>query len=356
MRGDTPSALGRLLRWLKRIGIGFAALLALFVVIGAIYETRERRRAAREHPAPGALVDIGGRRMHLDCRGTGTPTVIFEAGLDGSGSLAWTTVHDSVARTTRACAYDRAGIMWSDGKRDAQHAVAVADDLHAMLTAAGEAGPFVLVGHSLGGPYITTYTSRHGADVAGLVFVDASHPDQDTRLAEVLPEPPAVVMAVYQLVGALAWTGAARVAIERMGGLGAGPPGHEDEARAYSGTSFNGVLSESNGIKETWSAASSARGSLGDRPTIVLSGLKPLSAEDLTSMKMSSEDGSRMQAIWRELQEDMATWSTQGRIERLDDAGHYVQYDRPDRVIAAVREVVAMVRAGGAQAAQLPPR
>ncbi|HEY8718158.1 hypothetical protein [Pengzhenrongella sp.] len=84
--------------------------------------------------------------MHLDCRGTGSPTVVFESGLDVNGSLAWDAVHDAIDTTTGACAYDRAGIMWSDPKDSPQSAVAVAEDLHATLAAAGESLPGVLEG------------------------------------------------------------------------------------------------------------------------------------------------------------------------------------------------------------------
>src|SRR5687767_8304741 len=121
------------IRWLGRIGLGLIGLIALAVVIGSIYEFVGRRRALREFPVAGKLVDIGGRQMQIDCRGTGSPIVVFEAGLDINGSLAWTSVHDSVARTTRACAYSRSGIMWSDPHAGPQNGTTVAADLHATL-------------------------------------------------------------------------------------------------------------------------------------------------------------------------------------------------------------------------------
>ena len=135
------------------------------------------------------MIDIGGRSIHLDCRGTGSPTVVFESGLDNYGSMSWAKVQDSVATTTRACAYDRAGVMWSDPSDARQNSDAIASDLHGALTAAGESAPFVLVGHSLGGPYVMAYTKKYGKQVAGLVFVDASHPDQVQRLNAVLKHP-----------------------------------------------------------------------------------------------------------------------------------------------------------------------
>src|SRR6478672_9714444 len=97
------------MRWIKRSVIAAACLLAVVVASGASVEAVLRHRAARDYPAPGRLVDVGGRRLQIDCRGSGSPTVVLESGLDHLGSLSWVAVHDSIARTTRVCAYSRAG-------------------------------------------------------------------------------------------------------------------------------------------------------------------------------------------------------------------------------------------------------
>src|SRR5262245_49846569 len=165
-------------RWAKRIGIGIGALVVLATLFGAAAEAVMRARAGRQYPALGRLVDIGGRRIQLDCRGSGSPTVVLESGLDTYGSLSWALVHDSIATTSRTCAYSRAGIMWSDAPAGALDSKTVAEDLHSALTKAGERAPFVVVGHSLGGPYALILTGLYPAEVAGLVFVDASHPNQ----------------------------------------------------------------------------------------------------------------------------------------------------------------------------------
>src|SRR3954447_9736477 len=94
------------MRWLKRIGLSVLALLVAAMLTGFIYEVWSRHRVVAEFPPHGLLIDIGGRRIHLDCRGTGTPIVVFESGLDMYGSLSWSAVQDQVARTTRACSYD----------------------------------------------------------------------------------------------------------------------------------------------------------------------------------------------------------------------------------------------------------
>lgn len=163
------------------VWMGILSPIVLAAALGVACEVSGKAQAARDFPPPEKLVDIGGRRMQLDCRGAGSPTVVFEPGLDMGGSLSWSAVHGEVAKTTRACAYSRAGIMWSDPHDTHQNGKSVAQDLHATLGRAGEQGPFVLVGHSLGGPYLMTCTKYFGQEVVGLVLVDAAHPEQVQR-------------------------------------------------------------------------------------------------------------------------------------------------------------------------------
>ena len=330
------------MRWLKRIGLGILALLVAAMLTGLVHEMWSRHRVAAEFPPPGLLIDIGGRRIHLDCRGTGAPIVVFESGLDLYGSLSWSAVQDQVARTTRACSYDRAGILWSDRAAGARNGAAVADDLHAALQAAGERGPYVMVGHSLGGPYVMTFAHRFAADVAGVVFVDASHPDQQQRIKAAIGQQIEPSMAGPKLGAALAWLGVPR--------LFAGSTGHpQAPARAnaamsaYLPRSLRPMLDEQAAIDETFREAGALR-SLGDRPLVVLTAAARFKAADLAALKLTSEQGQRLQAIWLELHDDETSWSSHSRQVRLDDSHHYIQFERPDAVIDAVRAVVDSVR------------
>jgi L-ascorbate metabolism protein UlaG (beta-lactamase superfamily)/pimeloyl-ACP methyl ester carboxylesterase len=125
---------------------------------------------------PGALFDVGGRKIHMDCTGSGSPTVVLESGAT-SFAMDWLLVQPDVAKTTRVCSYDRAGSGWSDPSGHPETAEGTVADLHAALTAAGEKRPYVLVGHSIGGIYVRAYQLRYRADVVGLVLVDGSHED-----------------------------------------------------------------------------------------------------------------------------------------------------------------------------------
>jgi pimeloyl-ACP methyl ester carboxylesterase len=131
-------------------------------------------------PAPrGRLVDIGGRRLRLVCAGpqTGAPTVVLEAGAFGF-SADWAVVQDRLAaQGVRSCAYDRAGMASSDPGPEPRDGIAAAEDLERLLAAAGESGPYVLVGHSMAGVRIWLFYQRNRDKVAGLTFVDAATPD-----------------------------------------------------------------------------------------------------------------------------------------------------------------------------------
>jgi pimeloyl-ACP methyl ester carboxylesterase len=169
--------------WTGRVLLGLLALLVGLAATGASYQAIATANDQRTFPLPGQLVDVGGYRLHLQCRGTahpGSPTVILEAGA-GLASPSWAWVQSAVATTTRVCAYDRAGLGWSDPGPTPRDARQVAHELHTLLERAAIAGPYVLVGHSLGGMYVRVYAAQYPDEVVGLVLVDASHPDQLTR-------------------------------------------------------------------------------------------------------------------------------------------------------------------------------
>jgi pimeloyl-ACP methyl ester carboxylesterase len=334
-------------RWLTRIALGLAVLVAVALLAGAGYEQLMRRRAASAFPVPGRLVDVGGgRRMQIDCRGAGAPTVVLESGLDHLGSLAWGAVHDSIAATTRVCAYSRAGIMWSDASDAAFDVTSVAHDLHAALAAAGERAPFVLVGHSMGGPYVMSFTHAYPSEVKGLVFVDASHPDQFARFHDVTGKSLAPPPDQVKLGAALAWTG-----LVRLWPAGAPPASWPVEMRraaaAFLPRSVAGLARETEAVPATLAATGAMR-DLGDRPLVVLTAGREQPDAALRAMGLTREQGIRLREAARALQHDQTTWTRHGRQELVPDAGHYVQFDRPDAVIRATRDVIAQVQAARA--------
>lgn len=330
-------------RWIKRIIIGLVGLLLTVTVAGTIWEALAWRSTVTKYPPPGKLVDIGGRRLQIDCRGTGSPTVVLESGLDVGGLIGWSLVQDSIALTTRTCGYSRAGIVWSDPSPAPHNAVTVANDLHALLAAANEKGPFVLVGHSLGGPYIMTYTKHYGADVAGLVFVDASHPEQVQRMTKVIGKKLEAPTGLMSVAAALSWTGLVR-AVSGMVDMPKVPRERVEAMRGYLPRSLGQEMMEQNSIDAIFAEAGTFR-TLGDRPVVVLTAMAPMDSTTRKAIGISEETGKKFQQAWKEMHDDEASWSTRSRHEIVPDATHYIQIDRPDVVIRAVREVVDSVRA-----------
>jgi pimeloyl-ACP methyl ester carboxylesterase len=159
-----------------------AALAAGITGLGsAAYQEYGMTRDRRRYPPPGELVDIGGRRLHLlRTRGAG-PSLVIVAAL-GEPAIDWLAVQRALAPEVPMVLYDRGGLGWSDPLPGARTAGRMADELHALLTAARIAPPYALAGHSLGGLIALIYTARHRENVVGLALIDSSHPDMHTRL------------------------------------------------------------------------------------------------------------------------------------------------------------------------------
>jgi pimeloyl-ACP methyl ester carboxylesterase len=146
-------------------------IAATTTVIGAgsaiyqrIHETMDRRR----HPPPGRLVQVNGRRLHMWCKGTGSPTVVVLPAL-GTASIQWASIQRALAPATRVCLYDRGGLGWSEHAPGPRTASDLADELHELLVAADILPPYILVGHSFGGLIARLYAARHRHQLAGLV-------------------------------------------------------------------------------------------------------------------------------------------------------------------------------------------
>src|SRR5574338_1604886 len=172
-----------LLTWGKRFVLGLLALILVTVFLGMTYQAVASKTDERKFPPPGQLVDAGGYRMHIFCIGQGSPTVILDASNMGTVS-SWAWIQPEIARTTRVCAYDRPDAGWSDLSPQPLDTRQNAEALHTLLANAGEPGPYVLVGHSLGGLYIRMYADIYPAEVAGMVFIEGTLPDGLKRLGK----------------------------------------------------------------------------------------------------------------------------------------------------------------------------
>ncbi len=330
--------------------MAWAAIALPAAVLMPGCETVLAAQAEKQYPPNGEMVDVGGgRRIQIDCRGEGSPTVVFQAGGDMIGALGWGPVQERVSKSARACAYSRAGILWSDPATGAFEPEEVAHDLHAALEAAGEKPPYVLVSHSRGGLYSLIYAGLYKHEIAGLVFADSSHPDQEEKFREAGITTGDYVSFPQELGLALRWTGLMRLAPYPT------DPSIAEEVQAFYPKSAAANAREARARGHTLEVAGRYR-DLMNWPVVVLARELPeqtaarrnadrheaylLSADGLDAGVAAPEN----EVVWRKLQADLATWSSKGRLQIVPESNHAFFFFKPDVVAGAVEEVLAASR------------
>jgi pimeloyl-ACP methyl ester carboxylesterase len=317
-------------RWLRNIVILLAPLTILLAATGALYQSTSAARDRHARPMPGRLVDLGGYRMHIYCTGQGSPTVILDSGL-GDSYFSWHKVQPQIAQFTRVCSYDRAGLGYSDSSPRPRTSKDIAEELQRLLHNAGIAGPLILVGHSIGGFNVRLYASLYRSEVAGMVLVDSSHPEQQKRLPPALNDLDATWLREQEFFEFTMLFG-----IPRLLGF----CGDDAEARAAD-CNFHTVREAVAELKAvSVSAAQTATtGSLGNMPLVVVSSDPARPQLDLPEELVKPTNDA-----WEKMQEELALLSTRGTQVIAKGSGHYIQLDRPDLVIESVRKVVDQSR------------
>ena len=176
--------------WRKVVRV--AAALVFVVLVGATYQGVATALERRQFPRPGGLVDVGGHQLHIYCVGSGSPTVVLEAPALGM-SAAWGAVQPEVARVTRVCSYDRAGLGWSESSGDPYDPARTPEELRTLLERANEQPPFVVAGHGLGAAFATLFASRYGDRTAALILIDAPLAGEASTDSSVLLQVPGVL-------------------------------------------------------------------------------------------------------------------------------------------------------------------
>ena len=255
------------------------------------------------------LVSVGKYRLYLACSGTGYPAVVMDSGL-GAGSTEWSSIAPKITGT-RICVYDRANTGRSDHTPTPRTSQDLVDDLHALLANAGVAGPYVLVGHSLGGLDVRLFAGAYPASVAGMVLVDAAHEDLWNRLLSLIPAPSA---------------------------------GEPPEFKVY-----RSVLNDAQGVEQidlkvsgeqvrAQRAAAETRGpQFGAMPLIVISHGKPIAGVPPLYSPI-------VESIWSDMQLDLLNLSSSSKQVIAAQSGHAIPSEQPQFVIDAAREVVRAVR------------
>ena len=312
-------------------------LVLVTVTAGAIAKSN----LAKKYPAPGQLVDIGGYKLHINCIGQGSPTVILEAG-QGDYSLIWAYVQPEVAKTNRVCSYDRAGYGWSEPSSNPRTANVEMEELHTLLVNANVLGPYVLVGHSLGGMLMRVYAHNYPDEVVGMVLVDSYHEERPIRNPEVttLTQEMAGQFRTFALLSSAGIMALAPQSIPNRG-----LP--EDAYAQYQAITATTAYFETFNVEifATPASAAEARAlhmnSFDNMPLIVIS---PGQWDVIASF--SDAENQQLWTAFQAQQSELVALSSVSKQIIAEQSGHDIQLDQPDIVINAIREIVEEVLAG----------
>ena len=334
---ETPTARPVRASWLRRVVVAAAVLILLVAAAGFLYENISEARDRRFHPMPGQRVNVEDSddsplSMHIYCVGEGSPAVVLDSGL-GDSYISWQKVQPQIAAFTRVCSYDRAGIGYSGVSSRPRTSQSIAEELNALLHAASVAPPYVLVGHSMGGYDVRVFAGDYPKEVAGMVLVDASHPDQEKRLPPELKNMEGTWQREAEFLEYTMPFGVPRL----LGLCDQNLMQRAVECNLH--TAREGVAE----LKEfpVSAAEAAAAGSLGNLPLAVLS-----HDPEKPSAEMPPDLAKPTNEAWEKMQEELAQLSSRGTQTIAKNSAHYIQIDRPDVVVAGVRDVVNQARAG----------
>jgi pimeloyl-ACP methyl ester carboxylesterase len=330
----------------ERVVLSIVITLALTIAAYTAFNAIAVHSFWARNPAPGRLVDVDGYRMHIDCAGSGSPTLILEAGGENDSTI-WNGVQPALSKTTRVCSYDRAGFGWSDTRPTSRDAAHIAAELHRLLSRAGIAGPIVLMGHSIAGLYIRDYVIHYPDNVAGLIFVDSSTPFQDRNPALIRAAqagghssfaPPAWLFNVALIVG-----------VPRLLGMCRSEPGPDATLRKLRAEDICRLRTAAFSEVENLDLSSQqivSSGTFGALPILIIS----RDPAKQVPAKPSQAELDRRDA-WGQMQDDLKNLSTRSRRIIAKNSSHYVVFDRHDLIEKEVPAFIEQIRGSTPQPA-----
>jgi pimeloyl-ACP methyl ester carboxylesterase len=329
--------LSRIFKWL-------IISVTLIVAAGALFQLSMAQWESYRYPAPGKLVDIGGLRLHINCTGAGSPTVILEAGPNDS-SLIWQLVQPEISRFTRVCSYDRAGFGWSNPPNKPRTSSNIADELERLLIRAAVPGPYVLVGHDFGTLDLRVFTARHRQQVAGMVFVDSVHPDMHHRPPFNVAAQSTITNVYYRV---MPWT--VPLGVPRILGWCRDNftfPNQPSEWARFAPEAaaqycrLQSWRTEMAQVTDEDGSLAATTGPFGDMPLVVLS--HDPQVNDFGGF-FSPADLIKAESAWMEMQEELRGLSSRSKRIVAKGSFHWVQIYRPELLVAVVREIVNYAR------------
>lgn len=334
IRPDGESVRRALASWGKMAVWGLVPILA-----GVAYQATVSANNVRRIPAPGRLIDVGGRRLHLHVMGAGNPTVLLEA--TGFGcSVDYLSIQSEIARTTRACSYDRAGMGWSDPCDAPRSVQALVEDLRTLLRCAEIGPPYVLVGGSAGGLIVEFFARTYPEEVVGLVLIDAL----DGEVLARLPRASAHVMKMVSLGQICARLGV----LHLLDPFSLKKLPLDDEGIIRSVLTYRAAAWDAARcfLKTLEKSEADLRAAPPLRPDLPLRVLTHSLVGDLLGPRPDLGLLREIEPIWQAQQASLARRSSRGAQIIAEKSGHRITAQRPDLVLQAIQEVIEAAGSG----------
>lgn len=323
--------------WRKLIySLGVTLAVGITLISAAfIYEAIASKQAAKDYPSPGQMVDVGGYDLHLVKSGSGSQTIVFEAG-SGETSLSWRDIPDKLAQYATVVTYDRAGYAWSEKATHERTGDQIVHELYSALKQENIPGPYLMVGHSLGGMYARLFAQTYPDEVMGLVLVDA-RPEDDARDTQAILEaesftgnPPASTLKLLKQSGIL------RLFQDT---LLEGLVAEEDRGQFINVIATPSYFETKEEEAElAYTTEDAIRGQrLGALPVRIIARGLP---QDYAQVGISETAGRKLEEIWQSGQRKMLDISTDSRLIVAEKSGHMVIHDQPELVVDTILDVL----------------
>lgn len=322
-------------KWTKRSLALVVSLLVLTAGLGAVYQAIASHLDAKA-PPPGVRIDVDGHKLHLYCQGRGTPTIVIIPGA-GVWSVQWRQIQDALAQDTRVCTYDRDGYGWSDLGSSTPTAQYAAEELHALLENAGEAGPYLLVGESYGGYVTRLFVDKYRGNVAAVALVESAH----ERQWDEIPVIKALTLQGQEQLKVARWL--SYFGFFRFWPLDRGEDLPPDVRRALIATQARTrtFVAFGNEVAGVFTSARQTAGtrSFGDLPLVVVSARQSL---DKFVPANERKNSGPINETWMSMQDELARLSSNSVHMVSENATHGIAREHPDFVISAIKRALQL--------------
>lgn len=323
--------------WIKKLMTLIFGASTFFLILGYGYQTASEMDSRKAFPPDGQLVWVNDTTYHIHCIGVGSPTVILEQGL-GHAAILWRDLHEQLGTVTRTCAYDRAGLGFSQPVLKPLTAAEVAQHLHNLLDKVGIDDDLILAGWSAGGVYVRSYYQQFPENVKGMLLIDSSHEQQSLKLPLVMPTGWEIKLDHFKwMFGIHRFNDIVEPMIEMNFEKAQPAPSTLIKIRAVYNTVRQNVSATNEYLSFVQdSSQKSGPESLGDLPLTVIS----------AGLSYAQNDEKRAEdVIWEAMQLELSQLSSNGKRIIAQDSGHGIVFDQPAIIVDSVQEMLATVRA-----------